>query len=1363
MAPYRLLLPMKLDVFIFNSAVCSGGPDQAGAKIAPITQPNYTFLQLKDHLAQNDILEHVDLHNSSPSSRNPRFTDIGKARTRLHRLGAYIHWSLPRPLRSGIAASAPDGTTTTDPSAPTYHAIPNRWLVIRSLKPDADTPVPGSLPDGLKPVMAWVVESDRTRSIDQLPDSVDLEVDVAPFVTSFIEEGKTAGDIKVEQQAEIFIGSCTPAAEWEADETTRDGEVRVGLTAASSSNPFFIDYQYHCGNVFSMLDTFSYTSSDGATTEYLKSALVDYYVIGWHSDCNKDIMAPSVDLKDKPRTAHLDRLRVSVTRSIPPEDKSAIDSWLDTPGATRTLCHGAMYDVRWTRDAAPDHIPADDVAAHFASPDKTPFAVGTSPIDAVLAFLSHRNSSGHLEKGLLALQALLRSDEDGVDAQMAAEDEIQASNYAHFDGGNHFFLPAESAGKNVGADPDETVQDGLRLQNSGQHLLDAINRRLQQLRWEMFAWWWCQISDVDKKISTTADERDVRKVEKEIKELVAFAELIKTSIVGTVKAPVKTGVMEGFHQRSDPTLVVGGVQSGWPTDFNDVLQGRLENQVINSGIAVVPTEACVDRVPKNLQDAAEGLVREFFSIKDTKAGLPADRIPPLYHDGKRPKDPVDQDANPGRDRWSDSQPWFPLYVEWEAEYAHIDFDSWEMQPRPPRGPESASKTTYVLKKDIRMKKPEEGWKDIRYVSGRSLVLPQPSFSLKVHIDRLFATIPPAELDRLLTKDEKKAVLTQLDQLTLLSMPLEGLTDHLTTRFQGSHVKPLVREPGKPPVVLQEALDAIKPYVVDLSLIEQETDPTPYGTLQALVGQTISGFKPVTHGQMRFTKINIIDKFGQVVHAIDPREGMGKPLHPSLSAALDVDRVPGEPDGIPNVVDPRWSTFEYPEYVQLSPYINQPARLNAHFVVHGNPAKGEHKWRPATEFDKPIWGWVVINYVDNGLQFFLGDGRFYREVRNTKSSVDWLPFGRPPGFDGSSTRQLDALIKRLVGDKNYLEAFFDMVRTKLSTTVPAPTTYSQFLNSLVGRPLALANMGWSLELGTKPKGNESTLYEQQQAEKEREWGLLPSEGQKQYTFQLKLGDQAHNYDGLVCYFDTASDGTDKDAPASPDPEPGNDLNLSTIYTYFYSSKNSQGPLVPIDTTTYPRLPAFWLDPKKYIPDEDTKPADLPEQLAAESRRHERERNANLRVFGVLFDPFAPVVGFSGSVLPPRSLTLPSWTWEKSLKAMTTFFHAGPLVLTNNVPDFRADCRLDDPAKGGDAGPVPAGATVPGSVVALPALRAADWAWLQPYDLGPGDDPQGYMALNVDGAAVGERPEWKRGPLTAVEGFMQLKEAIEQGKE
>ncbi|KAL8826099.1 MAG: hypothetical protein Q9191_004005 [Dirinaria sp. TL-2023a] len=1346
--PTALVVPMTLDAFVFNQKVCDASSVQA--KIAPITQPNYTFLRLRDHLAQNDIVDHVDLHSSIPPIRNPRLTDIGKGLVRKNRLGVYVHWSVPRPLRSGVTSTSNKRSKSSNtgadadpegagPNAPRFHPLPNRWLVIRVLDPEATVPK-----NVVGPVRSWVIESDKIQNIDNIPETMDLQVDFAPFITSFIEKDKTANKISVDQQAEIFIGQCMDANEWK--ESANPNEPRVGLSAASSSNQLFMDYQYHNSNVFSMLDTFTYEQDGGQ--KCLTSAKANYYVIGWRDGKDKDILSQDTvsklraDLEVVSREKQIEDLGMAINKSIPAADKTLIDDWLRDDASGRSLCHGTLYDVEWNSESRPQNVLADDFGLTLDAGNS--IAVGTTPINSILAYISGTDPNPEIEDSIYQLQAYLRAEDDSIDAYMAAADEVQCTNYAHFDGGTQFALPGTTGGKaNTGEDRDK-----WGAVNSAQKLKDATLRRMQQLRWEIFAWWWKYISDVDNvdKGRTPWYKEQTQVPKDELTLLKKFLSKLDL-LVGQPSPPIKSVVMEDFHQREDPTLLLTHCESAWPRDFDKALKVRLNNQLVGDLEKEPPLGSNLHCLPPELREAGKNLFNEFSELL-TKSSFtnpkPQDAVLPLYHDGKTPSEDVSTD-NPWRDRWGSSQPWFPLYLEWDAEYVHIPADAWSFVQRPGRSTSHiAPKYSYTLKRDVRYPKKED--EDIRSASGRSLLLPQPSFSLRAHFERLFSTIPEPQLDKALSKDRRTRLLANVDKLGFLSVSLDGLTEHLTTLYKGSHVKPLVRPPGGAPVVLDEAAvlgSEIGLSNADMRMIGQESDPTPYGSLASLVGAKKNAFKPVTHGQLRFTKLNVVDKFGQVVHAIDPIAEDPGPIYPHVSQEYAIDAVPALP-GEPNVVDPSRSTLDEPEFIQLPPSINQPSRINGHFVVHGPGKDGESYWRPISDWDNPIWGWVVVNYADLGLQFFLQDGTFYREVQitsGTANDVKWLPF-ESKRADLPSTKQLDWLIIELTKDKNYLKAFMDMIMTALSNTVPVPTAFAQFMNALVGKPLALANMGWSLELSTKYKTNESTI--QQQVDATLPWGLL-DEGQKQYEFPIKFGDKARNYDGLVGYFDTPRDLEGKTIPS--DPENEKDLVLNKIYTYFHEKAPLNGqPLTEINENTCPKFRCFWRDPKDYATSDE-------KSIEKVVAQHEIDRNGEFQVFGAIFDPFSPITGFS-SILPIRTVKLPNWTWESALKKMTSFFHAGPIVVTDDIPDFDKSKELaqDNYME----------KFVANGQIAIPSMNIADWAWLQPYDLRTYQEDMSYVGMEV-GGEVDQRPKWVKGPLTAVEGFMQLRAPLEQEKQ
>lgn len=290
---------------------------------------------------------------------------------------------------------------------------------------------------------------------------------------------------------------------------------------------------------------------------------------------------------------------------------------------------------------------------------------------------------------------------------------------------------------------------------------------------------------------------------------------------------------------------------------------------------------------------------------------------------------------PWRDRWESTQPWFPLFLEWEVEYSHLPFSPWSLEERL-TADEDLPELRYGIRDDtILFNLPDKS--DKRSLSGRVLILPQPSFSLQSKITQLFENMPETERDKILPKDERKQLFENLHRLNFLSSPLAGFHDHLLTMVQGSHVKPNIRHSGEKLLAIDSAINAAAGFGrEEFDVIGDETDLTPYGTMVQLYDFDHSAFKPATHGQLIFTKLNIIDKFGQAIHAIDPRwsSDPSPPLYPCLSEFYAPQLVEGdEGEMVLNTIEKQDGGLN--EFAQTTPHINQMARLNAAFVKRNN--------------------------------------------------------------------------------------------------------------------------------------------------------------------------------------------------------------------------------------------------------------------------------------------------------------------------------------------------------------------------------------------------------------------------------------------
>lgn len=1384
------LVPMQLDAFVLNPAVCGTGQEKdTTARICPITQPNYTFLRLDSFLLQNDVQNHVALHNTAPASINSRLTDLGgrpKPKPLRHRHGVYIHWTLPRFYRSGVSASdsVPEfrkmaerlrrGLDATSAAAgdnsthntPDFLQPPTRWIVIRKL--ELDSIQPSSAKDAFKDreYEAWVVESDYVWSLEDIPIQADLQTDVAPFVL-----GHAGTDVNINEQAEVFIGRKTPLAEWTENQDPSVDPPDISLLR--SGNQLFADFQMHNANVFSILDNFEY--GDSKEPSYLDYAKASYYVLGWHWKATVDPL-----WKSGANVTHGESLQ-SLFMTLKGTDEANPDPWKDLKSQIRILCHSCMYDVTWDHENKPKSVPADGFNDRLRDQKQAAVAVGTTPMDALLAYCHARGDASEnsddvtrLEEDILALESLLQASDDGVEGQREAKDSVYNWSYSRSPGGTkYFFAESDDQSTNQPTEPEPAAILRLNQLNLTQALLDSCNRAMLQYRWDMFSLWWKYASDLGQSDNQGNAQNEKFKAEAErissrisglqtrVRQLqMQVGNLLKpTDGSANLLATVESTSEPVFYGGNDPTVLIGGIPSGWALDYLDNLAIRAPYQT-NTTDQDLPSklnalsDLVAAKLPTVLLTAAKALLTEFHVLRPAgnDSGTPGEgKFYPQFHDQLT----TDQRW---RDQWGDRQPWFPLYAEWEVEYTHVPFEFWKLDEHTARHSENKQVRYGITVPSTNGETPPPLWDalsrwqgdknpDIRVLSGRVLILPQPSFALGAKIKQLFQNTPPSILDNYLPKEDRDKLLANISELSYLSSPLSGFASGLATQAEGSHLKPenkVVGPDGESSYVINAAAFNQAGLTEDnLKLINGNSALTPYAALVNFTDSEHCPFKPVTHGQFRFRKFNVIDKFGQSLMAIDqkPRVEGPPPIYPCISNFYAPQEVTLDDKKYANTVIQDKS--EQCEFLQLPPQMNQPARINAKFVrrIADDPSgssQGPATWRPVTEWESPIWGWVITNYADYGIQFFLPDGTFYREVRvggplGSLQSPKWLPFSPDPDAQPTpDTRELDALISKLA-DPKYLLGFWGMITAAQQKLPPAPDAYAQFLNSIVGKPLALVNTGWSVELSGPPLEIQSTQSKVVDPERTLLKPSDPDNKTPYYELQLRLGNEEAGYDGLVGYFDTTTPGSDE-------------LNYDKIKTFFLPDGGPTGPLIGLDTEQYPRFNPFWQPPFS-----EASPAIEPSAF-------EDQRNARMSIFGAILDPFTPVHAYS-SFLPAAELLLPPWTWQKAMDTMTAFFHAGPLTMPiDDVPGYLETEKLTSKNA----------RQVPKRNLLLPSLGGGDWSWFQPYaeaqsargttEGGDDNSEAVFNAFGIENKGDLLTPAFQDGPYAAIEGFLQLRNPI-----
>lgn len=425
--------------------------------------------------------------------------------------------------------------------------------------------------------------------------------------------------------------------------------------------------------------------------------------------------------------------------------------------------------------------------------------------------------------------------------------------------------------------------------NMLQRHLDALTRRRRYTQWQLFAEWWKWIAEPEHS-QGTAKEREavvnglVSQIHEYEDKAGNFERRIEQSIHDlkeTHGVPCEKAPTERFYTPKDPSLFVAGIPNPWPADYNQSVSVRLDSQIVRAitlpdpqpwgglGVFLAAVESW-KVLPESFGNIASVIISEFAVIRvregngsemATAAPSPPNAVFPSYRCS------YNAEVN-DYSSWNNVQPFFPLFCEWEAVYYHIPFDFWELQDG--ASPFAADmKTMRYGLRDI-----PQHITDTRVLSGRNMLLLQTGLSL----DRDFVRV----LDKMTDSEKTAAWDPQWGALLMgapiLSSTMKGLRAHLTTRVSATHVKPTLHIPGETAVALPGAAEAAREIgFIDkagkevVSLVGEQTGLTPYGSLVE-VGDEHCPFKPVSHGQMVLTKMNIVDRFGQVLSPLTDQGG-----------------------------------------------------------------------------------------------------------------------------------------------------------------------------------------------------------------------------------------------------------------------------------------------------------------------------------------------------------------------------------------------------------------------------------------------------------------------------------------------------------
>ncbi|KAK6505089.1 hypothetical protein TWF481_007011 [Arthrobotrys musiformis] len=1293
-----LLIPIKLDVFAIGDpkAYASQCPN---VTLLPTNLFDYSKLRLQKRSVQADLQDHADFESAKATNANPRLFDVTTSQPRDNVSGVYISWTLPQIYRWQV-------TSTKQDDFKPAQTPPNRWMVVRVTR-------------DVKTIAGWVIESDVYRHIDTLDPQVDLMTDVSQYIR---EPKDLREERAVDRQGEYFLGRQLPLKNWKEDTDSNLLHVKP-LMANSAGNILFADYQPHNPNVFSFRDPLNGVPA---------GAQVGYSVIGWHADPNEDpFMIKETGLTNKDILGQFN-LNLDASR-LARED---VQNWMGSTTPARHMCHGSTYSLlKWDPNPTfpskrDPNISSDAGAAILKSSGSV--AVGANPFDAFGAFINSAKSN-QIHEDLRKLQQFsVTGNATDVDKETAADEFLKIlGEFKSTDGGSRWKVqPSSENPTTSSSDPEmvqlsETQKAYLEEVNALQWACDHLTSNLNYRRWELFCGWWRWVTaGEDSRLADLSNKHDV--LVSEIQNLVTTIQILESQMsqIQQKHLPALAKVpWDTFMQRKDPTLALLGCKAPWPEGFSGSQPVRLYSQAViefssdKFGRDAFYAATRITGPIKSIPAAADTIHSEQCGYMTTSCGDPL----PNLHD--RAVAPPYSNAVYNTDAIIDSA-LVPLYVEWEAEYIHVPYDLWK--PAQARGLSSQIYSELTQNIGSINDLSHMGTKFIRRsLGGRALLHPGPGHSLANLLENAVSRLPESELKDILPPDQRAKLYAKLKDVPSLSCRLDGFSDQLVTLLSGtSHLQPTLPDGSVMPEALAAAVE-IGFTEETLGLVKDQCDPIPY---DANIDHE-AVFIPVTHGQLRFKKLNLIDKFGRGVEIVG-KDG----LSPCISSAFKPSARKVGGNDVPNVVEP---TGDNCQFFQVPPSINQPARLFNSYLKP-SAATSQTSWIPCTEWDDPVCGYIMYNSVDLSIQVFNPAGELYTEILTTEGTFDtrtaqWNP---PP-----ISQKLEGLAPvpepdqwKVVILNNFIECLknpeyairiIQVLGDAASCSGPPAESYSSVINAAFGRPFALAVAGWSIELSheeLKPQTTAKNVAGQTHS------------SLSDYEFPLHIGLKEHSNDGLAAYFPVSEENKMK-----PD--------FRNIYTFWPSGidavdRNEYFKCNGIHVSSLPTLQAHHVEPFNNL---DVRSA---EDMV-------NERFGHISPFALLVDLFHPVKAQTG-VLPPSNLSLPDWPVQQALKTIRIFYRAGPFLFREdplkgmiNQPESIADGDREN----ADPGPEP---VVP--PLYIPTVPYGQWEWLQPY-LSGDDIETKYWSQPVSKSDI-SRPvlEDPKSPYTMVDGVMRSTEPL-----
>jgi hypothetical protein len=527
-----------------------------------------------------------------------------------------------------------------------------------------------------------------------------------------------------------------------------------------------------------------------------------------------------------------------------------------------------------------------------------------------------------------------------------------------------------------------------------------------------------------------------------------------------------------------------------------------------------------------------------------------------------------------------TQAWSPLFLEWAVRYY-------------PTGTGSEATREFSLS-DWTFNGEQYTWNgtgfDLSYLlpyKGRTFLTPQAPLLLKAKIQEYLKGHPDIDSEQL------KQLIAAVADWDLVSQSLSGLSNQLITTFSQEAFPP----PPLDDMSVACPPDGPKPGITALIGGQFRELPVLQGS-----GANVNYFNPVRGGLLTFSKLQVVDAFGQTYDASRPNTPQG--FLPYLGHGLTPTNPPANlPFGA----------------LQLPPRIIQATQLDVRF----NSNDGSHL--SALESGKPngICGWLLPNHLDAGLAIYDDQGLLLGELLPLAEPNNWRPRPGPPGPNPPPPTPADIANRTLRGVVMSIAAqtpaaFRDVLRTidqTLWMVDPLGGRKDQFLSVLIGRPLAVVEAQLSLQAHGNP-AVDRTWDKMVTPDKPPFKPLADTGVLTKIPFPVRLGSLQLRDDGLIGYYLPSKD-------------------YSQLYTVHLPDKIGAGAgyLIPIVKTEGGR--------QIYQGDLYLRP------------------QVDTVTVAMILDPRGTVHGYTG-LLPVTTTALPGSLVEDFIRGLKVTFRTGPVI-------------------------------------------------------------------------------------------------------